>query len=75
MMTNSLKQQQQSLAVTPFSQQQLLPSPMLSPSSFSASLTSDEDSVYSPSTIVDQNFQLDDLFDWDGNQSAGAITF
>lgn len=40
-----------------------LPSPMLSPS-----FSSDEDSVYSPSTIVNQDFQLDDLFDWDGQQ-------
>lgn len=40
-----------------------LPSPMLSPS-----FSSDEDSVYSPNTIVNQDFQLDDLFDWDGQQ-------
>jgi hypothetical protein len=40
-----------------------LPSPLLSPS-----FSSDEDSVYSPSTIVNQDFQLDDLFDWDGQQ-------
>jgi len=38
-----------------------LPSPMLSPS-----FSSDEDSVYSPSTVVNQDFQLDDLFNWDG---------
>ncbi|KAL0143861.1 hypothetical protein V8B55DRAFT_1481195 [Mucor lusitanicus] len=40
-----------------------LPSPMLSPS-----FSSDEDSVYSPNTIVIQDFKLDDLFDWDGQQ-------
>lgn len=40
----------------------LLPSPMLSPT-----FSSDEDSVYSPNTLV-QDFQLDDLFDWDGQQ-------
>ncbi|CEP15526.1 hypothetical protein [Parasitella parasitica] len=40
-----------------------LPSPMLSPS-----FSSDEDSVHSPNTIVIQDFQLDDLFDWDGQQ-------
>ncbi|GAA5802752.1 hypothetical protein HPULCUR_008227 [Helicostylum pulchrum] len=37
----------------------LLPSPMLSPSTFS----SDEESVYST-----QDFQLDELFDWEGQQ-------
>lgn len=42
----------------------LLPSPMLSPS-----FSSDEDSVYSPNTLV-QDFQLDDLFDWDGQQQS-----
>lgn len=46
-----------------------LPSPMLSPS-----FSSDEDSVYSPSTIVNQDFQLDDLFDWDGQQQVAMST-
>lgn len=41
----------------------MLPSPMLSPS-----FSSDEGSVYSPSTVVNQDFQLNDLFDWDGQQ-------
>lgn len=36
----------------------LLPSPMLSPS-----FSSDEESVYST-----QDFQLDELFDWEGQQ-------
>ena len=46
-----------------------LPSPILSPS-----FSSDEDSVYSPSTIVNQDFQLDDLFDWDGQQQVAMTT-
>lgn len=43
-------------------QRRLLPSPMLSPS-----FSSDEDSVYSSN----QDFQLDELFDWDGQQQVG----
>lgn len=38
----------------------MLPSPILSPS-----LSTDEDSVYSPSN---QTIPLDDLLDWDGQQ-------
>lgn len=30
--------------------------------------SSDDESVHSPNTIVNQDFQLDDLFDWEGQQ-------
>lgn len=46
----------------------LLPSPMLSPC-----FSSDEDSVYSPTNTLIQDFQLDDLFDWDGQQTLGTF--
>jgi len=65
---DSLKQRRDLLVPNTTSVTQL-PSPILSPS-----FSSDEDSVYSPSTIVNQDFQLDDLFDWDGQQQVAMTT-
>lgn len=69
---DSLKQRRDLLVPNTTTTTQL-PSPILSPS-----FSSDEDSVYSPSTIVNQDFQLDDLFDWDGQQQVAMtnnVTF